>query len=112
MLYMQASAHVQYTKQFKNACITLDKHIIIRKDIRQVFPVGSRSRLRAYTAHSYIYTSIKNNYKKLKGKEGWSTKEHTNKGSKDGNKGQGSSLLLFVLSLWLFIYQTLQIVFE
>ena len=23
-----------------------------------------------------------------------------NKGSKDGNKGQGSSLLLFVLSLW------------
>ena len=37
---------------------------------------------------------------------------NTNKGSKDGNKGQGSSLLLFVLSFWLFIYQTLQIVFE
>ena len=52
-----------------------------------------------------IYTSIKNNYKKLKGSRdpGWSTKKHTNKGSKDGNKGQGSFLLIFVLSLWLFI---------
>ena len=43
---------------------------------------------------------------------GHSIKKHTNKGSKDGNKGQGSSLLLFVLNLWLFIYQAFQIVFE
>ena len=40
------------------------------------------------------------------------TKKNTNKGSKDGNNGQGSSLLLFVLSLWLFIYQALEIDFE
>ena len=39
-------------------------------------------------------------------------KKNTNKGSKDGNKGQGSSLLLFVLSLWLFSYQALEIDFE
>ena len=37
---------------------------------------------------------------------------NTNKGSKDGNKGQGLSLLLFVLSLLLFIYQALEIDFE
>ena len=36
---------------------------------------------------------------------------HTNKGSKDGNKGQGSSLLLCVLSLRLFICQTLEILY-
>ena len=42
--------------------------------------------------------------------ERWRTKKHTNKGSKDGNKGQGSSLLLCVLSLRLFICQTLEIV--
>ena len=34
----------------------------------------------------------KNNYKKLKRKYGWSTKKHTNKGSKDGNKGQGQTI--------------------
>ena len=40
------------------------------------------------------------------------TKKHKNKDRKDGNKGQGSSLATsFCPQLWLFIYQTLQIVF-
>ena len=66
------------------------------------------------TKNSYIYNKYKKQLQKIERKVGmpWSTKKHTNKGSKDGNKGQGSSLLLFVLNLWLIIYQALQIVFE
>ena len=39
-------------------------------------------------------------------------KEYKQGYSKDGNKGQWSSLLLFVLSPWLFSYQALEIDFE
>ena len=48
-----------------------------------------------------------NNYIKIERKVGMEYK-----GSKDSNKGQGSSLLLFVLGLSLFIYQALEINFE
>ena len=50
------------------------------------------------SSDTYIDKYKKNNYKELKGME--------YKDSKDGSKGQGS-FLLFVLSLWLFIYQAL-----
>ena len=42
----------------------------------------------------YYTNKYKNNYIKMKRKYGWSTKKHTNKGSKDGIKGQWLSLLL------------------
>ena len=44
-----------------------------------------------------LYYKYKKQLPKIEKKVGWSTKKHTNKGSKDGNKGQGSSLLLCVL---------------
>ena len=56
----------------------------------------------------YIY-KYKKQLPKIEKKVGM--EYHTNKGSKDGNKGQGSSLLLCVLSLQLFICQTLEILY-
>ena len=56
-----------------------------------------------------IHTSIKKKQlQKIEKKIGMEYQKaymyvYTNKGSKDGNKGQESSLLLCVLSLWLFI---------
>ena len=52
---------------------------------------------RIFVSMTIVY-KYKKTITKLKGKQGWSTKKHTYKGSKDGNKGQGLTLLLFVLS--------------
>ena len=54
--------------------------------------------------NSNITSSYKKQLQKIERKVGWSTKKNTNKGSKDGNKGQGSSLLLYVFSLWLPLF--------
>ena len=59
-----------------------------------------------------ILYKYKKQLQKIEKKVGMEYQKAYKQGSKDGNKGQGSSLLLLVLSLWLFIYQTLQIVFE
>ena len=50
-----------------------------------------------------ILTSIKKQLQKIERKVGMEYQKAYKQGSKDGNKGQGSFLLLFVLSLWLFI---------
>ena len=62
---------------------------------------------------SVHYTSIKKTIKKIERKvEMEYQKAHKQGYSKDGNKGQGLSLLLFVLSLQLFICQGVEIVFS
>ena len=63
-----------------------------------------------YTRYNNINQYKNKITKKNERKVGMEYQKKTNKGSKDSNKGQGSSLLLCVLSLPLFISQALEIV--
>ena len=65
------------------------------------------ARINTHTDRQTTVTLLRRGLKRM---YGLSTKKHTNKGSKDGNKGQGSSLLLCVLSFRLYICQALEIV--
>ena len=61
---------------------------------------------------SMIY-KYKKQLQKIEKKVGMEYQKHTNKGSKDGNKLRSRIISTsFCPQLWLFIYQTLQIVFE
>ena len=94
-----------------NNYIKILNQICSDKPLINILTLNAHQGIASYT-EKRTETSIKKQLQKIERKVGMEYQKNTNKGSKDGNKGQGSSLLLFVLSLWLLFYQALENDFE